>query len=175
MLPVDDETRVDVTPSPSDVSWPSSDGALLVQTVPHNVHFSEPKFTAVELYRLHHARRMHPHEAVLVASHDPSIMVGHIFSKIGKDAVGQVCKEGCSVCNAAQIFQLPESQHRPAARSEGPLCFAQRALLPASRCYLTGHRSCRADRSVLGSSARMLAPVASNFSILVAHMADAHV
>ena len=83
MLPVDDETRVDVTPSPSEVSWPSSDGALLVQTVPHNVHFSEPKFTAVELYRLHHARRMHPHDAVLVASHDPTIMVGHNFSKIG--------------------------------------------------------------------------------------------
>ena len=116
MLPVVDETRVDVTPSPSDVSWPSSDGALLVQTVPHNVHFSEPKFTAVELYRLHHARRMHPHDAVLVASHDPSIMVGHNFSKIGKDAVGQVCKEGCSVCNAAFM----QAHHRGGVSERPP-------------------------------------------------------
>ena len=85
------------------------------------------------------------------------------------------CRRHCSVCSAAQTFQSLEGQHRPAARSEAPLCFAQRALLPASRCYRTGHRPCRADRSIFGSSARMLAPVASNFSILVAHVADAHV
>ena len=110
MGPVSEVTTIDdIAIEPVEVECAPGGLFSLTAGLTTNVHFSEPQFTDEEWYRLAHARRMHPAHGVLVATHDPSITVGHDFRKLSGDTIRRLSQEGCNICNAAFMQKHPKT------------------------------------------------------------------
>jgi hypothetical protein len=98
------------------------DGVLLFKKhAPSHVHMAAAKFTPVELLRLLHVRLGHPSNAVLRATCQPKISVGHDFPRITQQAFDEFCKLGCSVCNKVFAKATPRNKSESKRDDELPL------------------------------------------------------
>ena len=64
---------------------------------------------------------MHPSQAVMVATHDKAITVGHDFNKISTATLHECAKIGCSICNSHFAKMAPKGKETPRPEADKPV------------------------------------------------------
>ena len=64
---------------------------------------------------------MHPSQAVMVATHDKAITVGHDFNKISTATLHECAKTGCSICNSHFAKMAPKGKETPRPAADKPV------------------------------------------------------